>query len=225
MGILKRAATSTRSSWCTGRSFSMSNTFDIQPIGRFVGQSAAIKRPREIACFSYDDKHQFRLDDSSIRYYYPPNLADDLLDSLLKTIMALEKETGKRVETNVITWRGMMTKIMGAIFSDRDGFEMNATLFQDTIFIEENHEYKRQSQARQSRQFSQPGRPSQDMMSFWGYKFETLCLLPRPWDETPREYIENRENEIVNNHAQYCSVVQTGIGSTTMVLGGEVDAL
>ena len=24
----------------------MSNTFDIQPIGRFVGQSAAIKRPR-----------------------------------------------------------------------------------------------------------------------------------------------------------------------------------
>ena len=114
------------------------------------------------------------------------------------------------------------------------------TCTESSSFIEENHEYKRQSQARQSRQFSQPGRPSQDMMSFWGefkvlirhcdllicegYKFETLCLLPRPWDETPREYIENRENEIVNNHAQYCSVVQTGIGSTTMVLGGEVDA-
>ncbi|KAK0116303.1 decapping endonuclease targeting mRNA [Cadophora gregata] len=218
----------------------MSNIFDIQPIGRFVGQSAAIKRPKEIACFSYDDKHQFRLDDSSIRYYYPPTIgadlsrgfdtfeklddaADDHLDSLLKTVMELEKETGKRTETDLITWRGMMTKFMGAIFSDRDGFEMNATLFQ--VFIEENHEYKRQSQARQSRQFSQPGRPSQDMMSFWGYKFETLCLLPQPWDETPRDYIENRENEIVNNHAQYCSVVKTGIGSTTMVLGGEVDAL
>ncbi|CZT46342.1 probable Protein RAI1 [Rhynchosporium secalis] len=208
----------------------MSSTFEIQPIGRFVGQSAAIKRPKEIACFSYDDKHQFRLDDSSIRYYYPPTIgadlsrgfdtfeklddeADDHLDSLLKAIMALEQETGKRVETDLITWRGMMTKIMGAIFSDRDGF------------LEENHEYKRQSQARQSRQVSQPGRPSQDMMSFWGYKFETLCLLPKTWDETPRDYIENRENEIVNNHAQYCSVVKTGIGRTTMVLGGEVDAL
>ncbi|CZT13320.1 probable Protein RAI1 [Rhynchosporium graminicola] len=208
----------------------MSSTFEIQPIGRFVGQSAAIKRPKEIACFSYDDKHQFRLDDSSIRYYYPPAIgadlsrgfdtfeklddeADDHLDSLLKAIMALEQETGKRVETDLITWRGMMTKIMGAIFSDRDGF------------LEENHEYKRQSQARQSRQVSQPGRPSQDMMSFWGYKFETLCLLPKTWDETPRDYIENRENEIVNNHAQYCSVVKTGIGRTTMVLGGEVDAL
>ena len=35
-------------------------------------------------------------------------------------------------------------------------------------FVEENHEYKRQSQARQSQQVPQPGRPSQDMMSFWG---------------------------------------------------------
>lgn len=57
-----------------------------------------------------------------------------------------------------------------------------------------------------------------------GYKFETLCVLPNTWDETPREYIENREHEIVSNHAQYCSVVKTGIGSTIMVLGGEVDA-
>jgi RAT1-interacting protein len=57
-----------------------------------------------------------------------------------------------------------------------------------------------------------------------GYKFETLCLLPATWDETSREYIENRENEIVNNHAQYCSVVRTGIGNTSLVIGGEVDA-
>ncbi|TVY16055.1 Decapping nuclease RAI1 [Lachnellula arida] len=125
----------------------MSSSFDIQPVGRFHGQSAVIKRPKEIACFSYDDEHRFRLDDSSIRYYYPPTLgadlskgfdtfeklddtADDHLDSLLKTIMALEQKEGKRVEADVITWRGMMTKFLAAIFTDRDGFEMNATLFQ-----------------------------------------------------------------------------------------------
>jgi RAT1-interacting protein len=83
---------------------------------------------QEIACFSYDDKHQFRLDDSSIRYYWPPDLgadlcrgfdtfeklddtADDHLDSLLKTIIAHEQELGKPVEADVITWRGMMTKV------------------------------------------------------------------------------------------------------------------
>lgn len=61
-------------------------------------------------------------------------------------------------------------------------------------------------------------------MSFWGYKFETLCLLPNPWASTPRDFIENRENEIVNNHAQYCSVVRTGIGKNVIIIGGEVDA-
>ncbi|KAK2628473.1 hypothetical protein QTJ16_001576 [Diplocarpon rosae] len=216
----------------------MTHKFEIQPIGRFTGKSAAIKRPKEIACFSYDDKHQFHLDDSSIRYYYPPTIgadlsrgydtfeklddtADDHLDSLLKTIIALEQETGKRVEADIITWRGMMTK--DTMYDSPAIGENN--LLRSGRFIEENHEYKLQSQARQSRQQTNPGRPSQDMMSFWGYKFETLCLLPGTWDETTRDYIENRENEIVNNHAQYCSVVKTGIGDTVMVLGGEVDAI
>ncbi|EPQ61587.1 hypothetical protein BGT96224_2642B, partial [Blumeria graminis f. sp. tritici 96224] len=56
-----------------------------------------------------------------------------------------------------------------------------------------------------------------------GYKFETLCLLPQPWNETSREFIENRENETVNNFEQYCSIVRTGLGNTTITLGGEVD--
>jgi RAT1-interacting protein len=49
-------------------------------------------------------------------------------------------------------------------------------------------------------------------------------LLPTTWADTPREYIEDRENMVVSNHAQYCSVVKTGIGNVTLVLGGEVDA-
>jgi RAT1-interacting protein len=57
-----------------------------------------------------------------------------------------------------------------------------------------------------------------------GYKFETLSLLPEPWGLTSRDYIEDREEMIVNNHAQYCSVVKTGIGKARMIIGGEVDA-
>lgn len=122
------------------------NHFEIQPSSRFGGSSAAIRRPKvsvtdipiitsaivkfvkEIACFSYDDKHQFHLDESSVRYYYPPRIpadlskgfekfeqlddtVDDHLDSLLKTIMALEEKTGAKLEADVVTWRGMMTKV------------------------------------------------------------------------------------------------------------------
>jgi RAT1-interacting protein len=83
---------------------------------------------QEIAYFSYDDQHQFRLDESGIRYYYPPfigadlsrgfdsfqkldDTADDHLDSLLKTLIAKERETGEKVNSDIITWRGMMTKV------------------------------------------------------------------------------------------------------------------
>lgn len=48
--------------------------------------------------------------------------------------------------------------------------------------------------------------------------------MPTPWDSTSRDYIEGREDLVVSNHAQYCSVVKTGIGKAKMILGGEVDA-
>jgi len=66
---------------------------------------------------------------------------------------------------------------------------------------------------------------SQDLMSYWGYKFETLSLLPRPWSEVSRDYIESREEQVVSNYAQYCSIVRTGFGKTKLVIGGEVDAV
>ncbi|KAI4868311.1 RAI1-domain-containing protein [Hypoxylon rubiginosum] len=221
----------------------MGASFKIQPVNRFGGESEAVKRPKEIACFSYDDKHEFHLDDRSLQWYYPAELGADLskgfeqfdkhddskdehIDSLLKTIMAHEEEEGKKIDANVVTWRGMMTKIMSAPFDDRDGFEMNATLYQDCIFIEENHAHKQAKQLEQQR--TQQGRQqpfSPDVMTYWGYKFETLSCLPRPWGEVTRDFIEHRDNEIVSNKAQYCSVVRTGIGKTTLCLGGEVDAI
>lgn len=88
-----------------------------------------IQTLQEIAFFSYDDNHQYHTDDRSLRYYYPPRLGadlcngfetfkrlddteDDHLNSLLKRIVELEKETGTKCETDIITWRGMLTKIM-----------------------------------------------------------------------------------------------------------------
>ncbi|KAJ1329490.1 RAT1-interacting protein [Microdochium nivale] len=220
------------------------SSFNIQPIGRFSGECEAVKRPKEFACFSYDDKHEFHLDDRSMQWYYPPRLGADLsrgfesfdkhddagdehLDSLLKTVMAHEQASGSKIDAQILTWRGMMTKLMSAPFEDRDGFEMNATLYQGCIFIEENHEYKQASKQEQHNQ--QQGRRHQqfspDVMTFWGYKFEALSCLPRPWGEMSREYIEKREDHIVSNKAQYCSVVRTGIGKNILCLGGEVDAI
>ncbi|KAL8808880.1 MAG: hypothetical protein Q9200_003924 [Gallowayella weberi] len=207
------------------------NQLNIHPLDRFVtGESASIRRPREIASFSYDNAHIFHLDERSLRYYYPARIgadlskgfetfqqlddtADDHLDSLLKTLIDLEKRTGAKCQADVITWRGMMTKIMATPFDLFNGF------------VEENHAHKLESRNAQHQQTPNQGAASQDLMSYWGYKFETLSLLPTPWAETSRDYIESREDLVVNNHAQYCSVVKTGIGKSRLILGGEVDAL
>ncbi|KAA8563743.1 hypothetical protein EYC84_011761 [Monilinia fructicola] len=211
--------------------------FNTLPLTQFErtrdSPNTAITRPQEIAHFSYDDNHEFRLDDSSIRWYYPPDIGTDLnrgfdtfrkhddskdehLESLLKALIEREKVIGVKTDADIIA----------SLFDSRDGFQMNATCFEGTIFIEEDHQYKVNSRARQdARQQPRPGRPSGDAMSFWGYKFETLCLMPNPWSETSRDYIENRDSEIVNNHAQYCSIVKTKIGSNVLVIGGEVDGI
>ena len=110
-------------------------------------------------------------------------------------------------------------------YSKLDEWEMNATLFQGTIFIEENHEKKLSSRAEQHSAGASRGNMSQDLMSFWGYKFETVSLLPETWSSTSRTYIEGREDEIVSNYAQYCSIVRTGFGKTKLVIAGEVDAV
>lgn len=110
-------------------------------------------------------------------------------------------------------------------FSKLDSWEMNAALFQGTIFIEEHHKKKLSSRDEQYQAAAHPGAMSQDLMSFWGYKFETLALLNDPWSSTSRSYIESREDQIVSNYAQYCSIVRTGFGKVKMIIGGEVDAV
>lgn len=114
---------------------------------------------------------------------------------------------------------------MIAPYSKFDSWEMNATRFQDTVFIEENHSKKLSSRDHQYNRPAVAGAMSQDLMSYWGYKFETLSLIDKPFSQTSRQSIEGREDLIVSNYAQYCSVVRTGFGRTKMILGGEVDAV
>ena len=83
---------------------------------------------KEIACFSYDHEHKLHLDSRSLRYYYPPQIGvslskgyenfqklddsiDEHLDGLLKAILEKEKREQRRVQADIITWRGIMTKV------------------------------------------------------------------------------------------------------------------
>lgn len=88
---------------------------------------------QEFTCFSYDDIHAYRPDDSSLRWYYHHPLdvgadlsagfarfdkhddsADEHLVSLLRSLVRYERVHG-RVDVGLVTWRGMMTKVCGAL--------------------------------------------------------------------------------------------------------------
>jgi RAT1-interacting protein len=60
---------------------------------------------------------------------------------------------------------------------------------------------------------------------YTGYKFEALSTLSKTWDESTRDEIEHRNELTVDNIEQYCSVVKTQLGSSSIVMGGEVDCV
>ncbi|EUC39731.1 hypothetical protein COCMIDRAFT_10236 [Bipolaris oryzae ATCC 44560] len=221
------------------------HTFPIQPLNRFRGASATIKRPREIAHFSYDDDHVYQADESGINYYVHPPMGVDLkegfdtfkhyedkvdphLDSLLRALM--DNETGKgQPKADFMTWRGMMTKIMTAPFDNFAEFGMFATLHDGTIYIEEDFPSRAAERAaeavRPPPRHQHANQQPREMMTYWGYKFEKLTLIPTLPSETPREEIERHQRGVVSNHAQHCSIVHASFGPHSLVLGGEVDGL
>ncbi|KAF3038138.1 decapping endonuclease targeting mRNA [Didymella heteroderae] len=205
--------------------------FSIHPLNRFQGASASIKRPREVAHFSYNDSHEYRDDESSINYYVPPPMGADLkegsdtfkhyedkedphLDSLLKALMHKEggDASAPKIRADFVTWRGMMTKIMTAPYDNFAEFSMFATLHGGTIYIEEDFPSRAASRAAESSRppprHQHPDQQSQAMMAYWGYKFETLSLIPTPPSTTPPDQI-----------------LHTSFGPHTLLLGGEVDGL
>lgn len=89
---------------------------------------------QEFTHFSYDDDYKLHFDDRSIRYYYPPSIGVDLsqgfetfqkrdetvdghIDGLLKSIVNFEQKSGTECKADIVTWRGLLTKVTLTFFS------------------------------------------------------------------------------------------------------------
>ncbi|KAK9244269.1 RAI1 like PD-XK nuclease-domain-containing protein [Lipomyces tetrasporus] len=208
------------------------------PISSARIRGPAMRQPREVTSFSYDESRNLHFDDSSLSYFYllqddvtasggidlsagysvfnkRDDTVDEHLDGLLLALVDLEKRTGKKTTGDIITWRGIVTKLLCLPYSMNEGFELNAVWFDKQLFIEENLPYKLATQ--------RPPDQRSELMSYWGYKFEQVSTIPKPWNECSRQEIESRGQNPVSNFAQYCSVVKTGLGDVRMVIAGEVD--
>ena len=119
---------------------------------------------------------------------------------------------------------------MTAPFDNFAEFSMFATLHNGTIYIEEDFPSRAADRAAESsrpppRYNQHPDQQSREMMTYWGYKFEKLTLIPTLPSSTPREEIAQHQKGVVSNAAQHCSIVHTSFGPHSLILGGEVDGL
>lgn len=86
-------------------------------------------------------------------------------------------------------------------------------LLNDTLYIEEHL-----SHAQLKAKNDMP--PRQRLMTYYGYAFESWCT-----SASPNATSQGVWGGDVNTNEQWCQVVKTKLGSTRLVMGGEVDCV
>ncbi|KAK3846263.1 MAG: RAI1 like PD-XK nuclease-domain-containing protein [Linnemannia gamsii] len=228
------------------------NQFPVHPLDRFKVKCAPFRQPIEIGSFSYDEQRNFIMDDSQLKYYFPPDLTkpnnlsanyekyisrdltvDEHIDALLDALICIrerEQEQGdgekepnatSMTQANFICYRGLLTKIMCTPYARNEPWEMGATLYNGSIYIEEHV-------SAEKRENAAGHNDRHKLMSYWGYRFETICNISKPISELRRIGKTNtrkrsRLDGIVDTNLQYCTVARTKIGSNSIIMGAEVD--
>ncbi|GAA5926765.1 uncharacterized protein JCM15063_000364 [Sporobolomyces koalae] len=207
--------------------------------------------PTHLTSFSYSPTRELLLNDDrkdeSIALYREPRLGSNLnqgfheavwrdgtvdegLDSLLDSLAAYAENdpTGAadRIlgKVAVITWRGMMTKLMLAMYEAEsaskgmraDGWEMNAMLIDGCLYLEESSPPSKLAAKAASESASA-------VHSYYGYSFESFSTTSVPPSRS--SHGEEEAFGVPNTNVQWCSVVKTNLAGFRLVLGGEVDCL
>ncbi|KAG1191678.1 hypothetical protein G6F36_002159 [Rhizopus arrhizus] len=205
-----------------------SNTFRVESNERYEGSFPIYKQPQELTCYSIDHKRHVWFDDREMKYYYPPAGKDlnvgfdrfiqrdesvpEHIDTLLDALTQLNTNTDQKSTADIITWRGIMTKILCTPFSRKDPWELRATKYNGTIYIEEQSLKNKDAETDRMK-----------LMSYWGYRFETLSTVSQPPHLVKKEELLTREGESANTNVQYCVVVKTRLGNNSIIMGAEVD--
>ncbi|KAK6456902.1 RAI1 like PD-XK nuclease-domain-containing protein [Scheffersomyces xylosifermentans] len=222
-------------------------------------KTTALKQPKELFSYARDIDGEFVYDqdqviNENVSYYYlPDSKVDDAnidlqagfakfkkipeennlpeTKSLLHALIQYEKErnNGEKVAVDIVTYRGLMTKLLTIPYNLTDPVDLNVVAYDGQLFInsDEKIELSRRAEEEHKRQESMaPDKIDYvKRCEFSGYKFETVATLPRPWADCSRQQIDRRNKKMVNNYEQYLSVIKTGIGSAKMLLAGEVDCV
>lgn len=205
------------------------------------GTTTALKQPKELTFYSRTENDQFLVeDDVHLQYYYLPdadldrrldlssgikkvkNTASNFSDQgtmvgLLQSIQNYEQRKNKKVKAEIVTFRGIMRKLISAAF-DTPNFnpvDLRIVSFDGQLFIKEVPKHE-----------PTPAQGSPAQLAWYsGYKFEALATLPQPLPLVSRSILDKRPKKLVNTGEEYITVVKTGVGNAKVILGAEVDCI
>lgn len=217
-------------------------------------ETTALKQPKEVFSYSRNIDGQWNTDEATSKlealsyYYFPDSYVDKQFDLvggvksfakipdeenvahfplLLEAIQKHEQQTGKKVKADIITFRGIMTKLLTLPYNLNNAILLFVIAYDGQLFIKNDDEQDLKNRQKEKEEVSKD--PSKEhflkLCEYGGYKFEALVTLPKPWAQCTRSTIEKRHKKVVNNYEQYISVVRSGIGKVKTLLAGEVDCV
>ncbi|KAG2214531.1 hypothetical protein INT46_003081 [Mucor plumbeus] len=213
-------------------------SFRLNRTESYQGSFPVYKQPQEITSYSIDHERRVWFDNREMKYYYPPTSEkkdlnvgydkmiqrdesipehlDTLLDAL--TNANTKQPQDNQITADIVTWRGIMTKILCTPYSRKEPWELRATKHNGTIYIEEHVTEKKKNSENQASD-------RQKLMSYWGYRFETLCTVTKPPHEMTKKDVElqDRLTASANTNIQYCILAKTKLGNSSIIMGAEVD--
>jgi len=185
---------------------------------------------------SRDEQGRWHNDsDQELRYFRepPPGCAlsegfatfvkkdeDEKDEHILPILSWLQNQRAKQSDvpkTDVIScphfvaWRGMFTRLLCTPYNRNDSWRFLACRFKGTIYIAEK-------ETEESQALRHDQTPRQELMSFWGYKFEDYATRPRGQAEAG-----DHQKKPVSNIPCYCTMIRARLGSHLILMSGETD--
>ncbi|KAL1407664.1 decapping endonuclease targeting mRNA [Vanrija albida] len=137
---------------------------------------------------------------------------DGLVDSLRR---AIEERGAAERPGGVVTWRGMLTRILTAPYEERDGWEMDALALGGSVYLElYDPPEARAARAKDQARWADA--------SYMGYAYESWSTVggEAGGDGGPEDWGGD-----VNTNVQVRDVVRSAVGDVPVCLGGEVDCV
>lgn len=200
-------------------SYSSSKTAEGKVFSEGEGELRILKLPAQLKRVSYDlsDGYIRIRDGGSIicnQVEKEPGLGNILkwvLNHKDKFQLQSGMESSSVLNTDFLTYRGIITKIMSSPYEKREGWCIVATKYKGTIYLfEYMTEKKRQEELNRDEK--------SNMFSFGGFRFEYYITVPADPEA-------NDDDLDFQHHNEYCCIARTRLGNHSLAYGAEMDCV